>query len=773
MARWLLLPLLVAVALASEARTSDAGISPTFVSYTSPGEITLTAPSADVSSIYSVDYVDLPPRYQFSDTVHPVSAGSGCTAVDADTVDCAVGGTVTMTANLLAGDDTIWWSSGVAGDALTVDGGDGNDQMYVINLGGVLYNGDEGFDTLNVHDPFFADGTEGIPPEVSYDLNPGDIKRAALDDIQFDSSTEDVNIEVDQDAQNFVNVHGTASTTDTFVNLSGPANEFLVAPGFAELDTVQGPVQVNASADDIAALFDLAHEPAAYSVSGGGISRATGTFGGLSYSGFGQVSLYGPNAGGVFSVSGSSSPLSLFGASGGDSFNIAMGFLDGVVTVEPGDGADNVFIDDAASVAGHTYVINASPVHLSRAGSAGVSWNNLETETVTFEASNGSDQVALNAWYPEMFIHANDGNDTINVTATGALDRDAEVEGGAGNDALVVDDTASATGASYEIGAETFRRDGTDVVSHFTTETITFQGGQGSDTVVIDDTIAGYTYQLFGNDGDDSFAVGQNLSDLGAPISIDGGVGGDAVFLNDSAGPPSGIYEVRGGSRIERFPFPPVLFSNMVTSQLTTTAGSDTVRILSTSSGTTFSLFAGGGPDEAQVFAAGLAVVGSTSLEGGSETDEIQLYTGGLGSTFVGVNSIVTPGRQTVLHNFELRLTSSTAVDADGDGCTDLQELGDEAEFGGLRDPSDAFDFFDVVGPTPPRDRAVDLNDALAVLGKFGLLPGDPGYDVLFDRMAGPELQPWRSRQASGVALGIDLSDALVSLQQFGHSCAP
>jgi hypothetical protein len=87
--------------------------------------------------------------------------------------------------------------------------------------------------------------------------------------------------------------------------------------------------------------------------------------------------------------------------------------------------------------------------------------------------------------------------------------------------------------------------------------------------------------------------------------------------------------------------------------------------------------------------------------------------------------------------------------------------------FGGDRDPLDVWDFYDVTG-----DRAIDLQDALAILDRFGLNPGQPGYDAAFDRTAPNALKPWRTAQASGAALGIDLQDALVNLQSFGHSCA-
>jgi hypothetical protein len=71
--------------------------------------------------------------------------------------------------------------------------------------------------------------------------------------------------------------------------------------------------------------------------------------------------------------------------------------------------------------------------------------------------------------------------------------------------------------------------------------------------------------------------------------------------------------------------------------------------------------------------------------------------------------------------------------DTDGDGCTDLQEEGDDITHGGQRNPHDPYDFYDVpvpakcdvaegcpagaeVGANGPRNRLVNMSDVLAVL---------------------------------------------------------
>jgi hypothetical protein len=105
--------------------------------------------------------------------------------------------------------------------------------------------------------------------------------------------------------------------------------------------------------------------------------------------------------------------------------------------------------------------------------------------------------------------------------------------------------------------------------------------------------------------------------------------------------------------------------------------------------------------------------------------------------------------------------------DSDGDGCNDAQELGLDEVRGGRRDPNNAWDFFDVNA-----SRSIDLSDALAILGAFGAGPGNPEYVATYDRVAGPADARWRTAQATGGAIGIDLQDVLANLQGFGHNCA-
>jgi hypothetical protein len=112
------------------------------------------------------------------------------------------------------------------------------------------------------------------------------------------------------------------------------------------------------------------------------------------------------------------------------------------------------------------------------------------------------------------------------------------------------------------------------------------------------------------------------------------------------------------------------------------------------------------------------------------------------------------------------------ARDHDGDGCADNRELGSDQTIGGLREPFDPNDYYDVLGPNQslPADQIVDLaNDILSVIQHYAPQGQTPPYEQLYDRgpQAGPN--PWNLGPPDGV---IDLpNDILGVILQYLHDC--
>jgi hypothetical protein len=136
-------------------------------------------------------------------------------------------------------------------------------------------------------------------------------------------------------------------------------------------------------------------------------------------------------------------------------------------------------------------------------------------------------------------------------------------------------------------------------------------------------------------------------------------------------------------------------------------------------------------------------------------------------------------------------------IDTDTDGCADGEEFKTAQSQGGLRNPTDLNDFFDV--PTPAngpngadgkptlgaaavRNKAIALTDVGVVLAYVGRLSTNPAYtadnngDGLMDGAQldrAPSMipgKPWRSGAPNGA---VSLQDVGVNLAQVGHNCSP
>ncbi len=123
---------------------------------------------------------------------------------------------------------------------------------------------------------------------------------------------------------------------------------------------------------------------------------------------------------------------------------------------------------------------------------------------------------------------------------------------------------------------------------------------------------------------------------------------------------------------------------------------------------------------------------------------------------------------------------SDVDLDDDNDGCTDVQETGLVVALGGLRDPHNFWDFFDVpTGAGLTRDRAVAGPDIFAVIGRFntsgdaGIDPLSPppasGYHTAYDRGPVVGANAWNLGAANGSVAGTDI---FAVLGQFNHTCA-
>ena len=125
----------------------------------------------------------------------------------------------------------------------------------------------------------------------------------------------------------------------------------------------------------------------------------------------------------------------------------------------------------------------------------------------------------------------------------------------------------------------------------------------------------------------------------------------------------------------------------------------------------------------------------------------------------------------------------SCDVDTDLDGCSDSQEKGPDEQAGGLRDPKNFWDFYDIdtengAGAGTHLQGAISLSNIFQVANRFGQA-GDSGIDPLSDASGagyhtrydrGPQAGAniWNTGPADGA---VALSDVFAIAAQFAHSC--
>jgi hypothetical protein len=125
--------------------------------------------------------------------------------------------------------------------------------------------------------------------------------------------------------------------------------------------------------------------------------------------------------------------------------------------------------------------------------------------------------------------------------------------------------------------------------------------------------------------------------------------------------------------------------------------------------------------------------------------------------------------------------TALVIADADGDGCTNVQEQGSNPATGGLRNPKLFWDFFDTPNSLNVRDKAVSAADFNRVLLRFGATQSPPlsKLDALAQAFTPPNAPPAYhaafDRSPNDIAGppdgSIAFTDFYAALAQFGHNC--
>lgn len=199
------------------------------------------------------------------------------------------------------------------------------------------------------------------------------------------------------------------------------------------------------------------------------------------------------------------------------------------LTVDGGDGDDNVTLDDQGDNSGNSYFINGSTVDRNNTGLPLLTHSAIES--LNLLAGAGADSVSVESTAASLntLINAGDGNDLISLGGDSALLNfiagGLSVDGGNGSDALIANDSGDTSNNTGLLTANELSGLGLGgVVSYQAVESLNLTLGSGADWLKLTSTAAGADVLIDLGLGDDTLAFGQdNLGPIAASVNDLGG----------------------------------------------------------------------------------------------------------------------------------------------------------------------------------------------------------------------------------------------------------
>jgi Ca2+-binding RTX toxin-like protein len=434
--------------------------------------------------------------YTFTDTAEKISAlgipgatGSGTNTVTLPAAQVPPAG---MLINL--GDLNDFLSIESTANAISVQGGDGNDLIDVGKFGGgtlgavaapVTVDGQAGTDTLRINDP-----TAGTPR--IYTVTATGVTTTSRLAVSY-AGTENLSVNAGLFPNTF-NVLGTAALTRTTINGGPNGDTFNVGNTAKTLDDIQGLLTLNGASQgafdqDVVNLLDQGSTVAhSYVVRDNSVARSGAAT--IIYSGMEGLTLNaGSAADGVTVVAtAAATPVTLNMGDGNDVVNLAtrtgssLDLLLGQVTVNGEAGTDSILLNDQVDTDDNRYVVTATNV--SRTSWADNSpftiLNYTNAENLTLNAGNFDDDVSVpstSAATP-LTLKMGDGIDHVSIDF-GDLLGPVTVDGqGGSRDSLFLDDTNGAYGQTYTVNSTAVSRSGAAPVSYAAIEFLAVVGAQ-------------------------------------------------------------------------------------------------------------------------------------------------------------------------------------------------------------------------------------------------------------------------------------------------------
>ncbi len=483
---------------------------------TAPMAVTITVDGVetqDVNTLAGDDEVTVEDLAAFAPAAISIDGGVGNDLLDASLLLAGTVGTVTLEGG--GGNDTLIGSQG----ADTINGGDGND-LIVGNGGDDVLNGDAGDDTFVWNNGDGNDVVDGGDDTDTFIFNGADgfsdvITLADTATGYELSRTAPAVVTITVDGVENQEINTLAGDDEVTVNLPDPTilDRLVVNAGEGN-DTIRirgwaGEDGAELNGEDGVDTFII-----------GSADDATGTLDGIT---------------GAVTVDGGEPPTVPPAPGGTVSESVEGRTTEGViesVEVEVPDpsGHDFLFVNDAVSVASHTFTITGTTIQ--RTSSAGGLISYAEIESVVLSTGEGDDTVTVDGTADEVttVVSTADGNDTVNIHQTGSASLLLVDTGDDANDVAVADTgddsvTRVTTGADSDTVAITSIGDlaGIEIDTAMGDDTIAIgpeplprpvrsgpavvrvNAGAGADTFDVEEAFLNTVVDLIGGAGADTF----------------------------------------------------------------------------------------------------------------------------------------------------------------------------------------------------------------------------------------------------------------------------
>jgi hypothetical protein len=433
--------------------------------------------------------------------------------------------------------------------------------------------GSDGDDIISLH----IDG-----PDIVYDVNGSTATAtdADYDAINIAALAGNDRVTINSTGENTITIGG--GLGDDAVHLAEQSRNMIDLPGDVSVSGDGG--------SDTLVIFDQSFGQfgETYTLTGASITFASVNVGTTTYAGLSAITLYTSLQNDAIHVESTSAPLTIFGSSGADTLRLTpvaqnLDAIDHAITFDGQGDTDSIVASDQLQLSSDSYLLTASQF-------AGARFPELAYTSVagmTLYAGGGADAITV-------------GNGTIDGMPAVTID------GGAGNDTLIVNDQLDAQDDDYDVTGSSVIRSFAAAISYVSVQSLvlhlgsgssnvllgdgtvdqlpamTIGGGAGEDTIILDDRTDTHNelFTLTATTVDGLFFNGLSYADV-ETVAVDSGFGNDAVIVEGNTRDITTIVSAGSGNDTVEFRPPPDATSTAPVARMVVNggAGDDTLLV--------------------------------------------------------------------------------------------------------------------------------------------------------------------------------------------------